>query len=157
MKFKMMLLFILMGCVSAVMGQTSLVNKVINGINFESISVSGPVSVELIESANASVEAVGNYDFINNIQTSWTNKLLSITFTKDESRDGQPPIRVYVNKLTAINAENGAKILTPKPLHSPNIRLTMSGDSYARIVNYGGIKVVSDQNTLVRSFPYKPE
>ena len=138
------------------MAQTSIVSKVINGTPFESIIVSGPVSVELIESDNNLLEATGSYDFINGIHTSWSNKELQISFDKDE-KAGDQPIKVYVHNLTSIQAEDGAKINTPKPLHCRNINIKIIGDGYARIVNHGSIRVIRNENTIVSNFAYKAE
>jgi hypothetical protein len=135
--------------------QTSPVSNIINGPAFESIVVSGPISVELIESENAAVEALGNYDFINNTNIRWSKNQLHISFTKNFAGDGKP-IKVYVKKLTNIIAEDGARVNTPKPLHCGNIWLQINGESYARIMNYGGINVTGDENVSVRNFTYSP-
>ena len=137
------------------MAQTLPVSNIINGPAFESIVVTGPVSVELIESENPAVEALGSYEFINGTNIRWSKHQLHIYFSKAMAADSKP-IKVYVKKLTSIVAEDGARINTPKPLHSGNIWLQINGESYARIMNYGGINVTGDENVSVRNFTYEP-
>ena len=138
---------------SFVIGQTSSVSKIVNGPAFESLTISGPVEVELIESETPSLEILGSYDFVNGLSTRWSKKSLSLTFTKDANACNAP-VKVYVKNLTSITLENGARVITPKPLHSGNILINIYGESYARIVNYGGINVYSDEDYSVKKFNY---
>lgn len=132
----------LMGIVlsAGLSAQSFLASKAVNGPNFETLTVIGPVTVELIEADNASVQAQGNHQFIEGVMVSWQKKSLHISYTPAARAEGGA-IRIFAKGVKTIVAEEGAKIVTPSPLNSPNIHLTVNGESLARVMTYGKIRV----------------
>src|SRR3954465_6691971 len=94
-------------CISG-MAQTTASNKSIQGPAFEELTVSGPVTVELIESNDPSIYTAGSYEFVNAISVNWQRKALYVSFNANK---GNEPtiIRVYAKNVKHVIAEGGAR------------------------------------------------
>jgi hypothetical protein len=135
----------------ALMAQNQSASKIVNGNAFQTLTVTGPVTVELIESDNPAVHAEGSQQFMEDLLISWSKKKVTIVFTPF-GNEKHLPIKVFAKGLKNIEVENGAQVITPSPLNSPNILLTVNGvngESMAKIVNYGKIRVISFGNVKV--------
>lgn len=149
MKLKFMLVLVGSVVSFSVMAQDTESKKIIGGPDFEKLSIAGPINVEVIQSDKSSLEAIGSYEFINALSTSWSKKELSISFYMDKM-PANSTIRLYVKNLKTIDVDEGATITTPDPLRMPDITLTVKEESTASVMTYGKIKIGNPGNVNVK-------
>jgi hypothetical protein len=137
------LLAIIAGIFSSVVAaQSPTPAKIVNGPAFERLNISGPVTVELLESEEPSVELQGDMKFINEVSISWSKKELFVHYF-GPANPRNLVIRIFINKLTYMHAEEGASVFTPHPLFtSPNLKVSVKDEeSMAKIMSFGKIIV----------------
>ena len=150
MKLKIASLLLLAVSIAAGASAQEKLNKTVDGLPYEILKISGPVTVELIESANPSVTVSGDYKVINGVDISWSKKDLLISYSSSP-RATRPVVKVYGYNLKEIMLEDGANVYTTKPLHSPRLFLTVNDDAHARILNYGKIRVFGNGHVIVKN------
>lgn len=134
---------------SAAFAQEKL-TKTIDGHPYQSLKITGPVTVEFIESATPSVDISGDYKLVNGVDVLWTKKELEITYTPSTHKT-RPVVKVYGHNLKEILIEDGANIVTLKPIHSPTLLLTVNDGAEARILNYGKVRVFGNGHVIVKN------
>lgn len=137
----------------ATLAQNNSVSKILNGPSFEELYVIGPVTYELIESETPAVHIEGGFESVTNAQVSWTKKTLTISFPNDVPVQ-HLSVKIYVKNLKSLYAEENAMVISPKPLNSENLVISVSDLSSAKIVNRGKTRVSNAGNVTVRSYPY---
>lgn len=147
------LLLLAVGIAAGASAQENL-SKTIDGHHYQALTISGPVTVELIESAQPSVTVSGDYKLVNGINVNWSKKDLDISYSPS-TRAKRPVVKVYGHNLKEILLEDGADIYTTKPLHSPSLILTVNDDAQARILNYGKVRVFGNGHVTVKNLEEK--
>lgn len=153
MKQKFLLSAIAIILSTCMMAQNINVSKQVDGPAFDELNISGPVTVELIESENNSVLTSGSNDFVNGVNITWLKKTLHISYSRSGSEQNNT-IKVFAKNVKYIVAEEGAKIVTPKPLNVDNLKITIRDDSQAKLMNYGKIRVDHLENAQVSKYVY---
>jgi hypothetical protein len=150
MKLKVASLLLLSAFVFGAASAQQDLSKKIDGHQYESLKITGPVTVELIESASASVDISGDSKLVNGVDVEWTKRELFISYSPTTNK-ARPVVKVYGYNLKEIVLEDGANLVTAKPLHSPRLMLTVNDDAQARILNYGKIRVFGNGHVQVKS------
>jgi hypothetical protein len=138
---------------TAAIAQNNNISKILNGPAFEELRVSGPATVELIESETPSIHIEGAFHLVNEVSISWVKNSLSISFPAQSARESLV-VKVYVKGLKSLIAEENVKVISPQPLNSANLLITVNDVSSARIVNRGKTRVYNMGNVNVKTYPY---
>lgn len=140
---KLRIIFLILPVVLSVNAIAQNMHKTINGPQFETLTISGPVTVELVESETASVYALGSYDFVNGINTYWSKKDLQVTYSGYKGPESNI-IRINVTRVKKIYLEEGANAISRTPLRSAYLVLTVNDQCRASILNYGKVRVLGE-------------
>jgi hypothetical protein len=149
MKLKFVLFLIASAVSSSIMAQNEESKKFIDGPDFEKLSITGPIKVELVQADKSSLEAYGSYDFTNALSTSWSKKELHISYYQDKM-PANSTLRIFVKNLKSIEVDEGATIVTPDPLHMPDIMLNVKEESTASVMSYGKIRISNPGSVQVK-------
>jgi hypothetical protein len=153
MKQRIVLFLLAAFITTAAMAQNNNISKILNGPAFEELRVLGPVTVELIESENPSIHIEGPFHLVNDVNITWLKNSLTISFPAQSAREPLV-VKVYVKGLKSLIAEENVKVISPQPLNSANLLITVNDLSSAKIVNRGKTRVFNMGNVSVKTYPY---